>query len=112
MYVHHQLSNQCPHPPELQCSCGIYAWRSREAAEHHARSRFTGRLMIYPSDTQFAPAPHTVFGQVSLWGRVLEHEDGWRGQYAYPYSLNTFEPKLLAPLRRNYGVDVGLVSFT
>jgi hypothetical protein len=28
-----------------------------------------------------------VFGQVSLWGRVVECEQGWRGQHGYPAAL-------------------------
>jgi hypothetical protein len=27
------------------------------------------------------------FGQVALWGRVVEHEHGYRGQFAYPVRL-------------------------
>lgn len=28
-----------------------------------------------------------VHGEVSLWGTVIEHEDGWRAQFAYPKSF-------------------------
>src|SRR5262249_19967822 len=28
-----------------------------------------------------------IFGEVYLWGVVVEHELGWRAQYAYPKSL-------------------------
>lgn len=30
---------------------------------------------------------HVVTGQVALWGRVVEHEYGYRAEYAYPYTL-------------------------
>jgi hypothetical protein len=28
-----------------------------------------------------------IYGEVSLWGTVVEHELGWRAQFAYPKSL-------------------------
>jgi preprotein translocase subunit YajC len=28
-----------------------------------------------------------VHGEVSLWGKVVEHERGWRAQFAYPKTL-------------------------
>jgi hypothetical protein len=40
-----------------------------------------------------------VEGQVALWGDVLECEDGWIAQYAYPYAL----PQ---PWAKLYGCDV------
>lgn len=54
--------------PELRCRCGIYACRSLDV--------FSRPRPAWP------PAP--VVGTVSLWGTVIEHEQGWRGQYAYP----------------------------
>ncbi len=29
-----------------------------------------------------------IIGRVALWGTVIEHEEGFRGQYAYPLSLS------------------------
>jgi hypothetical protein len=34
---------------------------------------------------RFPPLP--VVGTVSLWGRVIQHERGWRAQFAYPDRL-------------------------
>lgn len=31
-----------------------------------------------------------VLGKVALWGTVMEHTQGWRGQYAYPLSFDHF----------------------
>jgi hypothetical protein len=28
--------------------------------------------------------PPTIVGTVALWGRVIEHDHGWRAAYAYP----------------------------
>lgn len=52
--------------PHIQCSCGIYAHKSWE----HLRQCGYERSRIH--------------GQVLLWGTVVEHQYGWRGQYAYP----------------------------
>jgi hypothetical protein len=57
--------------PDLQCRCGIYAGCSLAVV---ARSR-----------PAWPPAP--VIGRVALWGRIIEHEGGWRGRFAYPDRL-------------------------
>lgn len=28
-----------------------------------------------------------LYGKVSLWGTVIDHEEGYRAQYAYPYAI-------------------------
>jgi len=56
-------------PPQADCSCGVYASKSRE----HLRG--TGY------------EPLGIGGEVHLWGTVVEHEFGWRAQFAYPKSL-------------------------
>lgn len=57
--------------PSQTCLCGFYAKAKREHLEVPAGS---DQVTV-------------VIGQVSLWGTVLEHEKGWRAQYAYPYAL-------------------------
>jgi hypothetical protein len=59
-----------PHPvPERSCSCGIYA-----AADYRQlRASGIGRWG--------SPA---VLGTVSMWGRVVEHAEGYRAELAYP----------------------------
>ena len=67
--------------PEPECVCGIYA--TRTAAQLNQLD-YAQRL----------------FGEVWLWGRVVEHEDGYRAQYAYPKSLflaNTHHHVALIP---------------
>lgn len=58
--------------PDQRCDCGIYAVRRPE----HARAYLVGRNR--------PEAVHRVLGRVALWGRVVECEQGWRAQYAYP----------------------------
>jgi hypothetical protein len=61
-----------PHEaPDPGCRCGIYAARSVEAFER----------------PRPAWPPPPVVGTVSLWGRVVEHERGWRAAFAYPDRL-------------------------
>ena len=55
------------HLPELVCTCGLHAVRGPD-------------LLRRTRD----PA---VLGTVALWGRVIEHEDGFRAAFAYPQRL-------------------------
>ena len=60
------------HPsPVLECTCGIYASSS---------------LRNLVTSTPAMPAVSAV-GTVALWGRVIEHERGWRAEFAYPDRL-------------------------
>lgn len=61
-----------PHDaPDAGCTCGIYAARSLESMER----------------PRPAWPPPPVVGTVSLWGRMVEHELGWRAALAYPSRL-------------------------
>jgi DNA-binding CsgD family transcriptional regulator len=51
--------------PQADCTCGIYAVKTAEQ-----RMSSGG-----------------IFGEVYLWGTVVEHERGWRAQFAYPKNL-------------------------
>jgi hypothetical protein len=55
--------------PQMNCRCGIYAAKSLGEL---CRMGY-GQLGIY--------------GEVYLWGVVVEHRLGWRAQFAYPKSL-------------------------
>ncbi len=60
------------HPsPVPGCTCGIYASSS---------------LRNLVTSTPSMPAVSAV-GTVALWGRVIEHERGWRAEFAYPDRL-------------------------
>lgn len=53
--------------PELDCTCGLYAVAS-------------------PDELRRTRDP-AVLGTVALWGRVVEHEHGFRAALAYPQRL-------------------------
>lgn len=58
------------HPaPDANCTCGIYVARSLS----WLRSAGYGHM--------------PVFGLVSLWGRFVEYEQGWRYERGYPLAL-------------------------
>lgn len=61
-----------PHEaPDPRCVCGIHASRA---------------LGDTPRDAPAYPTP-PVAGTVALWGRVIEHERGWRAAFGYPSRL-------------------------
>ena len=61
-------------PPACECEscpgesnkCGIYAYREAPSAVTHAMG---------------------IVGRVALWGTVIEHQTGYRGQFAYPIDV-------------------------
>jgi hypothetical protein len=56
-------------PPQTDCTCGVYAARTIEHLHQCGYKKFG------------------IHGEVYLWGTVVEHERGWRAQFAYPKSL-------------------------
>lgn len=85
---------------------GVHAWKSIEDAKEYAEDE--------------APA---VVGKVKLWGEIVEHELGYRGEYAKPVELIAavlsdcsgesdellapIEPRVLAEVSRFYGLPNG-----
>jgi len=66
------LSKATHNPAELpcfNCTCGVYAAKTIEHLHQCGYKRFG------------------VHGEVYLWGTVVEHERGWRAQFAYPKTL-------------------------
>jgi hypothetical protein len=55
--------------PQTDCTCGVYAAKNLE----HLR--------------QLGYEGSGIRGEVHLWGTVVEHELGWRAQFAYPKTL-------------------------
>lgn len=74
--------------PYAPCTCGIWAIRDKK--------------------TLLDAVDSAVFGEVYLWGRVIEFEDGYRAQYAYPKSLypSDVSRENLEALGRIYGAAV------
>jgi hypothetical protein len=88
--------------PAQPHSCGIHAFKAREDALAFPSTWESLRFAhgVYPE--------HYVIGRVSLWGRVVEHERGYRAEVAYPSALELLLPQewLVLPLAARYGIDV------
>jgi hypothetical protein len=83
--AHHAQCKAMPFPnihspdvvPHELCSCGIYAARDLE----------TLKDIVYPFADSLFRRRRIAVGEVSLWGRVIEGQRGYRAEYAYPKSL-------------------------
>jgi hypothetical protein len=91
-----ETTHEAPWP---DCDCGIYAFADEEAARK-LLSHFLGTI-------NGDGAAGWACGRVSLWGRMVECEKGWRGQCAYPYDITVYaKPAIVEALRSTYAVDV------
>jgi hypothetical protein len=82
--------------PAIECSCGVHATHEPAAVRTYLRGR--------DGPTTIA----RVLGRVLLWGRVVEHEYGWRAERAYPLEL--IVPPELDGAFEEYGVQSSLPS--
>ena len=80
---------RCP-GADRRCRCGIYAFRSEQRALGEAPP---------PSHWHSLWGDYTVLGEVALWGKVVEHEHGYRAEHA-------MVQRLLVPTRLVIHVSV------
>jgi len=73
-----QSEQQAPH---LTCTCGIYAYKEKPRLLREIRNTY-GRPLAPPFS-----GLRLVYGEINLWGKVIEHEDGYRAQFGYPKRL-------------------------
>lgn len=111
-------------------SRGIHAWKDRGSKHYHDYVRgylnrdsdpFT-RYFLFGggSDSETGvDRPAMITGTVFLWGDVVEHERGWRAEYARVRSLDWLYPdelmmgreqQALDDLRAKYGVKAGAAA--
>lgn len=77
--------------PDIGCTCGLWVLRRIDAG---LMRRTAG---IVPSSLRMALY---VWGRVRFWGEVIEHEHGWRAEFARPVALyRTWEPFAEARMR-------------
>jgi len=90
--------------PGEGCRCGIYAAAELADARDYA---VPGRL---PEPVRW-PTLHRVVGRAALWGRVVEHERGWRASHGYPELLlvPADDASWLVPALEAYGVPIEVV---
>ena len=75
--------------PGIYYGCGIYGVKTAAFLKQHLRDRLFD--------------DSAVVGQVYLWGRIIEHERGYRAQYAYPKCI-VYAQKSAALLAQTYGI--------
>jgi hypothetical protein len=80
--------------PYLNCRCGYWSFKTQE---------LLAQAMDKYDDTV------KVIGQVEIWGRVIECENGFRSEYAYPKELWLLDEGLES-LSWRYGVPVRRLS--
>lgn len=93
-------SSACHPAPQRDCMCGVYAAKT---IHHLCSAGYDG---------------YGIHGEVYLWGKVVEHQLGWRAQFAYPrtlfipphalpFTLAEIQPRLQALI--SYGCDISVV---
>ena len=92
-------------PPHWGCQCGFWGMKDEP-------------FRLYLAVILSMKFPHKlILGKVSLWGKVVVHEDGYRAQYAYPVScfaevtekgeLRPIHWRTAQTLIGRYGVNIG-----
>ena len=64
--------------PEFNCSCGVWAFKDKPT--------LVAALANYDNIA--------IIGQVALWGKVVETQNGWRAETAYPLELWLLTPQI------------------
>ena len=86
----------------IRCTCGVYAFRTEEKVLAEFPN---GPSVRDPAGAKAEPEMFNIIGEVSLWGRVIECEHGYRAQYAYPKSFRN-NGTIAAKLAEVYGVKL------
>lgn len=79
--AHHQRT------PFGPCTCGIYAFESMGDAMAYWRDQ--GGSLV--QSVLFGRSFRGLMGRLAMWGHVIEHERGYRAEYAYPAQLFCLE---------------------
>jgi hypothetical protein len=106
--------------PEVECMCGIWSCKGR-AGLHKTfppsvyNTRGHGTVHDFPFMLGKVRYPlHFVSAQIEQWGVVIEHEWGYRSEYAriipqsiqvYPRTEKPRHKKLITLLREKYGIS-------
>lgn len=78
-------------PPALWCTCGIYAWRDLPPVQGREDDGKARRPAIAMDCVFVGPRWAEAGGLVRLWGRVIEHDEGYRAERASVAALISFE---------------------
>jgi len=90
-----KMEAECVHhshaAPTEKCTCGIWAFKSLD--------------LLLPAIAGYSNV--SAIGSVSIWGNVIETENGYRAQYAYPKEIWILD-ETLEGLGYNYNVPIRL----
>lgn len=92
--------------PVMRCDCGVHALKEAIGAEQRILSEADqngGWKFSMRWDNYEAPKGR-VWGAVKLWGRLIEHQIGYRAEFAYPSALFCEDEALAATVAALYGV--------
>lgn len=86
-----------------------YCWPPYESA--HGDSENAAGLFAFKKITDALSYMDgtSILGEVSLWGTVVEHRDGYRAEFGYPKKLfvdSKFDAGMIVRLEESYGVPV------
>ena len=83
-----------------------YVWHPEQPASGDVRFHgiYSFKQVIRTRDQYGYPASDGpfLFGSVKIWGEIVEHEDGYRSQFARIASLDYGHPELLGKFRAIY----------
>ncbi len=86
-----------------------YVWEPDKPASGDVRTHGIYSFQsVVRSRAEYAfvtPRSPLLFGKVKIWGEVVEHERGYRSQFARIVSLDYGDPELLEKFRAIYGVN-------
>jgi hypothetical protein len=95
------LGAKCQGLLKSSCSCGVYAFKDPGEAF---------KYLLSVRDRLAGMSVDTALGTVSLWGKVVECERGYRAQYAYPHHI--YVPATayhqMSDVSSAFGVPVGV----
>lgn len=78
-------------PPVLECTCGIYAWKDLPAIRAGEDGVGPRPPAIAMDCVLVGPRWAEAAGLVQLWGKVIEHDGGYRAERASVAALISFE---------------------
>ena len=90
-----------------------YVWHPDEAASGDIREHgiYSFRRVIRCNeDYGCGRAAPLLFGKVKIWGEIVEHELGYRSEFAKIVSLDYGDPELLKKFRKIYRVSQRIAS--
>lgn len=104
---HHNVDHSAEgvHAPGADCACGVYAVRTLPDLYDRLIEQASADRPYTQLSTGFC-----VVGEVAVWGRLVDHERGWRAEHARPLSLlrlwNDDIHDSIAAIAEDYGLTI------